>query len=128
MIEIELPWPPSVNHYKQLGRLVQTKSGKIFQARVNSDVTKKYFLEVLVAIKQRGVKSFHSSTISVEVYVYPPDKRKRDIDGILKVLLDAMQHAGLYDDDVQIARLYVERRDIIKKGKVIVRISEYAHK
>jgi crossover junction endodeoxyribonuclease RusA len=124
MIEITLPWPPNVNHYKKAGRLVRTKSGKMYQARVNSDDTNHFYWQVWTRIQKEGLKSFHSATISVEVDAYPPDKRKRDIDGILKVLLDSMQKGGLYDDDYQIARLLVERKDIIPNGKVIVRISE----
>ena len=127
MIELTLPYPPSVNHYKRLGRLTRTKSGKIYQPRVNTDLTKQYFWKVLMRMRTEGIKSFHGATISAEVDVYPPDKRKRDLDGILKVLLDAMQHGGLYDDDNQISRLVVTRMDIIDQGQIIVRISEHAH-
>lgn len=128
MMELELPYPPCVNHYKRPGRLIKTKSGKVFQARVNTDETNKYFFSVGTIIfrklRAEGIKSFQGATISVEVYAYPPDKRRRDLDGILKVLLDSMQKAGLYDDDYQVARLYVERKDTISGGKVIVRIKE----
>jgi len=128
-LEITLPWPPNVNHYKKAGRLVRTKSGKLYQARVNTDATKQFYWEVWCKVKaamaSEGVKSFNSAIISVEIDAHSPDKRKRDLDGILKVLLDSMQKAGLYDDDYQIARLLVTRMDNITHGKVVVRISEF---
>ena len=126
MITLTLPFGPSVNHYKTIGRLTKTPSGKIYQKRINSPVTKRFFQEVWHRIRDlkasTGFPGFAGATISVEVYVYPPDKRKRDLDGILKVLLDAMQWGGLYDDDYQIARLFVERCDIIREGQIVVRV------
>jgi crossover junction endodeoxyribonuclease RusA len=124
MIELKLPYCPSVNHYKKMGGFSRTKDGKLFQKRVNSKETLQYYYEVWAIVKAQGLPSFHSATIYVEVDVYPPDARKRDIDGILKVLLDAMQNAKVYDDDYQIARLLVTRCEIISKGKLIVRIRE----
>jgi crossover junction endodeoxyribonuclease RusA len=122
MIELTLPYPPNVNHYKRVGRLTRTKSGKLYQPRVNSDVTKHYFWQVWMKIQKEGLKSFGSATISVELDVYPPDRRKRDLDGVLKVFLDSMQKGGLYDDDYQIARLLVTRCSTIPEGQIIVRI------
>lgn len=125
MIEIKLPYPPSVNHYKKTGRLITTKRGKIYQQKFNSPETIAYFYQVWMKARKEGLKSFQGETISVEVEVYPPDRRKRDLDGILKVLLDAMQKANLYDDDAQIARLLVTRHNIISQGQIIVRIRHY---
>ena len=128
MIELELPWPPCINHYKKPGRIVRTVTGKLYQMKVNTNETTRFYYEVWVKIRnmkaREGLKSFQGSTISVEVDAYPPDKRKRDLDGILKVLLDSMQRGGLYDDDYQIARLLVTRKDMIEQGKVVVRIQE----
>jgi len=123
MIELMLPYPPSVNHYKEVGRLVRTKNGKIFQQRRNSTQTLQYYCDVMNLCLKEGVKSFDSATISVEAYVYPPDKRKRDLDGILKVLLDSLQHARVYKDDHQICRLLVQRCGIIPNGQIFVRIT-----
>jgi crossover junction endodeoxyribonuclease RusA len=127
MIELTLPYPPSVNHYKTIGRIQRTSKGKLYQTRINSNETKRYYFEVWFLIQhlkaKEGLKSFDDATIAVEVDVYPPDYRKRDVDGILKVLLDSMQRAGLYDDDYQITKLVVERKCIVKGGQIIVRIA-----
>ena len=60
--------------------------------------------------------------ISVEVDAYPPDGRKRDITNILKVLCDSLQRGGLFDDDYQIAKLLIQRKEIIEDGQVVVRV------
>jgi crossover junction endodeoxyribonuclease RusA len=128
MIELELPWPPSVNHYKIAGKLTTTKNGKTYQPRVNSQETLRYFFEVWMKIHRlrarEGLKSFDSATISMEIYLFAPDHRKRDIDNICKVLIDSLQKAGIYKDDSQIHRLYLEKREMFRGGKVLVRIKE----
>ena len=123
-LELVLPYPPSVNHFKKVGCLTRTKSGKLYQARVNSPETTAYYYRVWHYIRSRGLKSFGSATISVEVLVHPPDKRKRDLDGILKVLLDSLQRGGLFDDDAQVARLLVTRCGTMEDGQIIVEVSE----
>lgn len=124
MIEIELPWPPSVNHYKTVGALIRTKSGKLYQKRVNSLETKRFYYEVWFKIRKECPNVFFSETISLELVLtlHPPDKRRRDIDNGLKVIFDSFVRGGLVADDSQIARLLVERKDIIRGGKVIVRL------
>ncbi len=124
MIELTLPYPPSLNHYKGIGRITRTKSGKLYQMKINSPETKRYFYEVWSLIRIKGFKSFDSAMLSMEVYVHPPDSRKRDLDNICKVLIDSLQNGGLFNDDSQISRLLVERREIIKGGQIIVRISQ----
>lgn len=130
MIELELPWPPSVNHYKKIGRTVMTKSGKMYQSRINSPETKLFYYEVWLKIKSWNAINRKNlplrSTISMETYLYPPDKRKRDIDNPIKALLDSLVKAGLIYDDSLVSRLLIERMDIIDQGKVVVRIEETA--
>jgi len=58
--------------------------------------------------------------LSVEVLLYPPDRRRRDLDNTLKGLLDALEHAGVYLDDSLIERLSVEKRDVVEGGKAVV--------
>lgn len=125
---LSLPWPPSDNKHKKGGRLTRTKTGKLYQPKVNTVETKRYYWEVCCRIKthlaQKGVKSLGSAKIYVEVDAYPPDNLKRDITNILKVLCDSLHRGGLFDDDYQICRLLIQRMDIIEHGKVIVRIRE----
>lgn len=127
MITLELPFPPSLNHYKRIGRTIVTKAGKSYQQRYNSPETKAYYYEVwqrVMKLRREGFKSFGSAMISVYLGVYPKNKRKFDLDNLCKVLLDSLQKSGLFDDDSQIHLLTVEKKSIIPEGKVIVRIEE----
>jgi crossover junction endodeoxyribonuclease RusA len=130
MIELDLPWPPSVNHYKKVGRIVKTKSGKLYQQRVNTNDTKKYYFDVYMLYKAvkhaEWLKFADSETISFDlrVYLYPPNESRYDIDNRLKVLFDSLTRAKVIKDDSQITRLYVEKCNIIEHGKVVVRIQE----
>ena len=104
-IQLELPYPPSVNHYwGQAGnhRFIG-KKGKEFRERV------------MDAVNEAKIQALEGR-LAVHVALYPPDRRKRDIDNVLKSLLDACEHAGCYENDSQIDELHIIRRDVIKDG------------
>ena len=56
------------------------------------------------------------------VVLYPPDKRTRDIDNVLKPTIDALCQAHIFEDDSQIDVLFVRRAETIKGGKCVVSI------
>lgn len=59
--------------------------------------------------------------LRVEISVTPPDRRRRDLDNLLKAVLDSMQAAAVYYDDSQIDELLVIRRPVRKgEGELIV--------
>lgn len=130
MIEIELPFPPSVNSYKTVGKLIKTSSGKLYQQRKNSTETKKFYYDVYMLAKslERPADELYcfSDTISLEVIIalHPPHSRRYDLDNRLKVLLDSLMHARIIHDDSQISRLLVEKKSMIEHGKAIVTIKE----
>jgi len=113
MIRLELPWPPSVNHYyRRVGNATLiSKEGRRYRKRVASDV--------LLARSPRV-----EGRLSVRIVASPPDQRRRDLDNLQKALLDALQHAGVYCDDSQIDRITVERGGVIPGGRVNVEILE----
>lgn len=116
MMILHLPWPPSVNHYwrHQRGRHHISEKGEAFRK------------EVFYMAKNQARKGFGKDTrLQVRIDAYPPDKRTRDLDNITKGLLDALQHAKMYEDDSQIDRLTIERCPIEKPGRVIVIITPY---
>lgn len=59
------------------------------------------------------------------IIAYPPDKRKRDLDNLVKATQDALQHAGCYENDCDIDGLRVERGDVIKGGRIKVIICQH---
>jgi len=104
-IQLQLPYPPSVNHYwGQAGnhRFIG-KKGKEFRA------------QVMDAVNEAGIQPLEGR-LAVHIALFPPDKRKRDIDNVLKPLLDACEHAGCYENDSQIDELQINRRDVVKDG------------
>ena len=111
MIEFELPYPPSVNHYyRRVGpRTLISREGRRFRG------------EVISALAHLGLKPM-DGPLEVQIDVYPPDRRRRDLDNIQKSLLDAMEHGGVYHDDSQIKKLISEMHDVIPGGKVVVAV------
>ncbi len=111
MTELELPYPPSVNHYwRRVGaRTLISRKGREFREAVCS---------ILAA---HGIRPI-AGPLEVFVDLYPPDHRRRDCDNTQKALLDALAHGGAYYDDSQIVHLDVWKREPLPGGKVFVRI------
>lgn len=112
-IKITLPYPPSVNHYwGQVGsKKFLGKKGKEFR-------------EAVIIAVYNARQGALNGRLHMEVYLYPPDNRKRDVDNILKPLLDALEHASVYENDSQIDKLCVTRMEVAKDGYCEVTISE----
>ena len=111
MIEVELPYPPSVNNYwRHVGpRVLISRRGRAFRKVVRS------------TLAGLGVRPL-TGKLRVHIELHPPDRRRRDVDNALKSLLDALEHGGAYLDDGQIVKLDVEKRQPVTGGKCIVRI------
>jgi crossover junction endodeoxyribonuclease RusA len=114
MTELFLPYPPSVNNYWGF-----SKSRRFLTVKARS-----FKDEVCYKVIQSKVQSFGKSYIRVGVELYPPDRRKRDIDNPLKPLFDSLVAAGLFDDDSQIVELVVFRKEVIKGGSCRVTIEK----
>lgn len=98
MTILELPWPPSVNHYWRHGQ------GRVFISAEGQ----RYKLQVAGIIAVAGVRPL-DGPVKVTLDAFPPDRRKRDLDNLQKAALDALaqRHSqyGLYFDDAQIKRI-----------------------
>ena len=96
-IEITLPWPPSVNTYWRNfdGRMIISAKGREYRETVGDQIT-----------MQRMVKHF-VGPLRVVIEAWRPDKRRRDLDNLLKATLDGLAHAGVYEDDSQIVDLRI---------------------
>ena len=110
-INLTLPYPPSVNHYygnrTNGGKYIKSK-GQQFRSAVNN-----IFL-------LNGSDKKLDQLLKLTLSVYPPDKRKRDIDNILKALLDSLTNAKVYLDDSLIKQLDITWHigGIVKEGRV----------
>jgi crossover junction endodeoxyribonuclease RusA len=108
MIALTLPWPPSANTYYRNfnGRMVLSEAGRKYRNEVAA---------IFNGIKQEGRLAMFAS-------LYPPNRRKFDCDNRIKALQDALQYAGVFDDDEQIDALAVFREEIVPGGmcKVLI--------
>jgi len=105
VIELELPWPPTINNYFGYhgSRRFVAKRGKDFREHVG--------------ILCMG-KDLQVGRLKLYIEAYVPDKRKRDLDNVLKALLDALQHGGLFKDDSQIDDLHIVRKEAVEDGLI----------
>lgn len=113
-ITLELPYPPSNNHYwkhTRNGRHYITDKGKAYQSAV--------FVACL------GYLPF-KKPVSIKVQAWLPDKRKRDLDNLWKVLLDSLVNAQIVADDCWqfVPKQSIEAMGVEKGGKLVVRIRE----
>lgn len=86
MTTVTLPWPPSVNTYwrKWNGRMVLSDEGRNYR--------------LCAAAEMIGVDHF-DGRCSVEIAVFRPDDKIRDMDNMLKAPIDALVACGIIQGD-----------------------------
>jgi len=113
-IKIEIPFPPSVNHYyRRVGtKTMISRSGRQYR----EDVSKVVWLSKSIPTPQSG-------KLAVALVAHPPDIRRRDLDNLLKASLDSLTHAGVWVDDSQIKALSIEWGNVVAGGRLDVVVS-----
>jgi crossover junction endodeoxyribonuclease RusA len=112
---LNLPYPPSINHYwRRVGpRTLISREGRTFRRNVCA---------LLGGGGPRKPPS--GGRIALAMDAFPPDRRRRDLDNLQKPVLDALEHAGIYEDDSQIDLLLTRRRDVVAGGRLDVQVDE----
>jgi len=79
----------------------------------------------VVVARCHGVlpKASLTGPLAVAMELYPPDRRRRDVDNYSKAVLDALTHAHLWRDDSQVKRQAVEVCEPRAGGQVVLTIS-----
>ncbi len=85
---------------------------------------RRYKKDAAVALMQQKAPKGLTDRLEVNIEAHPPDNRKRDLDNLLKPLLDAIEGYGLFVNDSQIDILRIRRREVRSQGEVRVQISE----
>ena len=108
-----LPWPPTMNTYWRTfrGRMIISAKGRAYREAV------------IEQIKQQGGAYGYKGKLVVEIEAYRPDKRRRDLDNLLKAALDGCTHAGVWEDDSNIVDLRIYWADTIG-GMIKVHVRE----
>ncbi|TCJ96166.1 crossover junction endodeoxyribonuclease RusA [Volucribacter psittacicida] len=86
-LAVNLPYPPSLNHYwrhTRQGRHYISKAGKTYRDAV-----------LMACVKEKPFQS----QVSIHIDVFVPDNRKRDPDNLWKVVLDSLTQANIIEDD-----------------------------
>ncbi|EFH2659379.1 RusA family crossover junction endodeoxyribonuclease [Escherichia coli] len=111
-IEFVLPYPPMVNTYWR-------RHGNTYFI---SEAGKRYCRDVALVVSQQRLKLNLSEKLAIRIIVEPPDKRRRDLDNLLKAPLDALTHAGLLIDDEQFDEINIVRGLPVCGGRLGVNI------
>ena len=108
-----LPYPPSINHYwRRVGpRTLISREGRAFRKNVCA---------LLGGGGPRKPPS--GGRIALAMDAFPPDRRRRDLDNIQKPVLDALEHADVYEDDSQIDLLITKRCEVVPSGRLLVQV------
>ena len=115
---LTLPWPPSINHYwRRVGpRTLISREGREYRRAICG---------LLAPGGGGGVrKPPAGGRIALCMDAFPPDRRRRDLDNLLKCTQDSLAHAGVFEDDSQIDLLLVRRGEVDKPGRVAVEVIE----
>ena len=104
-----LPWPVSVNSlYRAKGKKIYiTAKGKAFKKACG----------IIFA----GIKMvYETERVWLDIEVYPPDNRRRDISNLIKIVEDALPW---FKDDSQVDKINIIRceKDHRKKGYIIIK-------
>lgn len=113
---IVLPWPPSLNRYYRThrGRVLISKEGRDYRQLV-----------MRLSLAERW-PCLGDSRVKVVIDVYPPDRRRRDLDNLQKCLCDSLEAANVIDNDSQIDDLHIRRQGRVKEGRIEISVEKVA--
>ena len=117
---LSLPWPPSENSYRRA--IIMGKSARMLISKKGRE----YKQDVCAALTPQlagQLPALHD--LKMLVVLYPPNRRKIDLDNRLKALQDALEEAKVFEDDSQIKSLNVELGEIVKGGRALVHLSPW---
>ena len=118
-MRLELPWPPSTNTYwRHVGsRVLLSKDGRDYRKHVGWIALESRLAGIIPKLPMQD-------RLKVTILASPPDRRRRDLDNILKSLLDTLTFVGVWEDDSQIDDLRVIRGIPSFAGSVVVTVEK----
>jgi crossover junction endodeoxyribonuclease RusA len=119
VIEMTLPWPPSVNSYWR-----HPTRGALAGRHLISEEGRAYRVSVMEIVLIHRLGKLLTGRLAIQIKASPPDKRRRDLDNILKSLLDSITHADVIVDDSQFDAISILRLPNTSPGKVEIIIHQ----
>lgn len=115
-----LPFPPSVNHYwRHINR--GAAAGRVLLSSEGRDYRAAAYCEIL---RQKVPRNRLTGRLRVAISASPPDRRRRDLDNMLKALLDVLHHTAVIRDDSDVDDLHIVRGPVKPHGRVSISIDE----
>lgn len=115
-MNIVLPYPPVTGNH--MWKHAKGKHYLVKEAR-------EFYVLVGQAVRAQGANINTPELLRAHVQLYPPDKRRRDMDNAWKVIGDALTKAQVWQDDSQIRSKLIEWAEPMKGGKVVIALARY---
>jgi len=93
------------------GRVIISEEGRLYRHAVDS------------VVRQARARQRWQMRLRVEIAAFPPDRRARDLDNLLKSVLDSLQHSGVFESDSQIDDIRIWRGERVPGGEISVSLS-----
>jgi crossover junction endodeoxyribonuclease RusA len=115
MVQVYLDWPPTVNNFHTVakGRKVTSAKGRAWKD------------EQLIQMRMQKIPHQDHGRVAISIQAAPPDRRRRDLDNLLKPILDVLVEYGAIPDDSHIDELHIRRVSVQKPGVCLVLIRVY---
>ena len=117
-VSIVLPWPPSSNRLWRSpnkgplrGRHLLSRTARAYKTQAG----------MIIAAQPEEFPVPIPGRVAVRLRVYPPDRRKRDLDNVIKIVLDSCK-GQCFDDDANIDHLEVLRAEVVPPGYIEISI------
>jgi len=114
-------WPPSLNAYWRSinGRNILSREARLFRKSV--------VLQMFLARARKQLpRDRIAYPVRVDVELWPPDKRRRDLDNYCKGLFDSLTHARVWADDSLVWDYRVHwGLGTVHGGRVVLTIEEF---
>jgi len=114
--------PPSKANRVKINLRAFSKSGKRYI--VPKDVSLKINRAIWELQKQSSGEPL-KDPVEIKIDFILPDRRRRDLDNIMKTLGDCLVYAGIIEDDNLIFKQTLEKHIIKGKEGVIIRLKKY---
>ena len=114
-IALALPWPPSTN---RLWRC--PTSGPLRGRHLLSPEARQYKDNAQTILDALDVEPIPGH-VAVDMVAHPPDRRRRDLDNIIKIILDSLKGRA-FGDDSNVVDIHIRRGDVEQGGMVKVQV------